>query len=50
MKIITLMCNLNIVNTLNARKDIQRIRRFKKIIVFKVNNECNKKILKANNF
>jgi len=49
-KIIALMCNLNIVNTLNVQKDIQKIRCFKKIIIFKIDNECNKKILKSSNF
>jgi len=44
------MRNLDIVNTLNARKDIQRIKYFKKKIVFRVDNKCNKKILKFSNF
>jgi len=44
------MYNLNIVNILNARKNIQEIRSFKKIIIFKVNNKYNKKILKSSNF
>jgi hypothetical protein len=44
------MRNLDIVNTLNAPKDIQEIRRFKRILIFKVNNKCNKKTLKASNF
>jgi len=44
------MCDLNIVNTLNVRKDIQEIKRFKKIIIFKNNNKYNKKTLKSSNF
>jgi len=44
------MCNLNNVNTLNVQKDIQKIKRFKEIIIFKVNSKCNKKILKLSNF
>jgi hypothetical protein len=44
------MCDLDIVNTLNAQKDILKIRRFKRIIVFKVDSKCNKKILKSSNF
>jgi len=49
-KIIALTCDLNIVNTLCARKYIQEIRRLKKIIVFKINNKYNKKKLKSSNF
>jgi len=44
------MRNLNVVNILSAQKNIQEIRYFKKIIIFKVNNKCNKKILKLSNF
>ena len=44
------MRDLNIVNTLNAQKDIQKIKRFKKIIIFKINNKCNKFFLKSSNF
>ena len=50
IEIITLTRNLDIVNILNTQKDIQKIKRFKKIIIFKVNNKCNKKTLKLNNF
>ncbi len=46
---IALTRNLDIVNTLNLRKDI-KIRCFKRIIVFRINNEYNKKTLKLNNF
>jgi len=49
-KIIALTCDLNIVNTLCAQKDIQEIRYLKKIIVFKINNKYNRKILKSSNF
>jgi hypothetical protein len=49
-KIVTLVYNLNIVDTLVAQKDIQEIRQFKTIIVFRVNSKSNKKILKMSNF
>jgi len=49
-KIITLTRDLDIVETLITQKNIQRIRCFKRIIVFRVNNKSNKTILKSNNF
>jgi hypothetical protein len=44
------MYDLDIVNILNVHKNIQEIKCFKRIIVFKVSSKYNKKILKLNNF
>jgi len=44
------MHNFNIIKTLIARKNIQRIKHFERIIVFRINNKNNKIILKSNNF
>ena len=49
-KIIVLTCKLNIKNILIARKNIVKIRKFKKLMIFKIIFEKNKKILKFNNF
>ena len=49
-KIIALTRKLNIENMLTARKNIIRIRKFKKLMIFRVIFEKNKKILKFNNF
>ena len=49
-KIIALIRKLNIINMLSARKNIVEIRKFKKLMIFKVIFEKNKKILKLNNF
>lgn len=49
-KVMTLTRDSNIVNTLNARKNIQEIRCFKGMVVFKMRSESNRKILKSNNF
>ena len=49
-EMIILICKLNIENTLTARKNIVKIRKFKKLIVFKIIFEKNKKILKFNTF
>ena len=49
-KIITLTHKLNIENTLIARKNIIEIKKFKKLIIFKIIFEENKKMLKFNNF
>jgi hypothetical protein len=44
------MRDFDIVKTLIARKNIQEIRRFKKIIIFRINNGSSKTILKFNDF
>ena len=44
-KIIILICKLNIENTLTARKDIVKIRKFKKLMIFRIVFEKSKKIL-----
>ena len=49
-KINILTYKLNIKNTLIARKNIIKIRKFKKLIIFKIIFEENKKILKFNDF
>ena len=49
-KIIILIYKLNIENTLIARKNIVKIKKFKKLIIFEIIFEENKKILKFNNF
>ena len=49
-KMITLTRESNANTTLSTRKNIQRIKRFKSMIVFKVNFESNKKILKFNDY
>jgi len=49
-KVVILVCNFNVVETLIARKSIQSIRHFKKIIVFRINNKSNKKTLESNDF
>ena len=49
-KIIVLTRKSNIENTLIARKNIVKIKKFKKLIIFKVIFERSKKILKFNNF
>ena len=50
MKIIALTRKLNTINTLFARKNIVKIRRFKKLITFRIISEESKKILKLNDF
>ena len=50
IKIIVLTRKSNIENTLTARKNIVKIRKFKKLMIFKVIFEKSKKILKFNNF
>ena len=40
----------NIENTLIARKNIVEIKRFKKLMIFRIIFEESKKILKFNNF
>ena len=49
-EIIVLIYKLNIKNTLIARKDIVKIKKFKKLMIFKIIFEKNKKILKFNDF
>ena len=49
-KIMALTRELNIMNTLLARKNIVEIRKFKKLMIFKIIFEESKKILKSNNF
>ena len=49
-KIIILIRELNIENTLTARKNIVKIKKFKKLMIFKIIFESNKKILKFNDF
>ena len=50
IKIIILIRESNIENTLTARKNIIKIKRFKKLMIFKIIFEKNKKILKFNDF
>ena len=49
-KMIALIRELNIENTLTARKNIIKIRKFKKLMIFRKIFGKNKKILKFNNF
>ena len=49
-EIIVLICELNIENTLTARKNIVEIKKFKKLMIFRIIFEKNKKILKSNDF
>ena len=49
-KMIILTHELNIKNTLTARKNIIKIKRFKKLMIFRIIFEENKKILKFNDF
>ena len=49
-KMIVLIHKSNIENTLIARKNIVKIKRFKKLIIFKIVFEKSKKILKFNDF
>ena len=47
---IALTRKLNIENILIARKNIVKIKKFKKLMIFRISFEENKKILKFNNF
>ena len=47
-EIIILTNKSNIENTLTARKNIVKIRKFKKLMIFKIIFEKSKKILKFN--
>ena len=49
-KMITLMYNLNVNITLTTRKNIMKIQKFKKMMIFKMIFEESKKILKLINF
>ena len=49
-EIIILIHELNIKNTLIARKNIVKIRKFKKLRIFRINFKKSKKILKFNDF
>ena len=49
-KMIILTYKLNIDNTLIARKNIVKIKRFKKLMIFRMIFEKNKIILKFNDF
>ena len=49
-EMIILTYKSNIENTLTARKNIVKIKKFKKLMIFKVIFEESKKILKFNNF
>ena len=49
-KIIALTRKSNTMNTLFARKNIVEIKKFKKLMIFRIVFERNKKILKSNDF
>ena len=49
-EIIVLIRELNIENTLTARKNIVKIKKFKELMIFKIIFEKSKKILKFHNF
>ena len=49
-KIIILIYELNIKDILIVRKNIVKIKKFKKFIIFKIIFEESKEILKFNNF
>ena len=49
-EIIALTCKSNIENTFIACKNIIKIKKFKKLMIFKIIFKENKKILKFNNF
>ena len=49
-KMIVLIYKSNIESTLTARKNIVKIRKFKKLMIFKIIFEKSKKILKFNDF
>ena len=49
-KMIALTRKLNIKNTLITRKNIIKIKKFKRLMIFKVIFKKNKKILKFNDF
>ena len=49
-KIIALTRELNTMNTLFAQKNIVKIKKFKKLMIFRIIFEEIKKILKSNDF
>ena len=49
-EMIALICKLNIENTLIARKNIVNVRKLKKLMIFRIIFEKNKKKLKFNHF
>ena len=49
-EMIILICKSNIEDTLTARKNIVKIKKFKRLMIFKIIFEKNKKILKFNDF
>ena len=49
-EVITLICEFDVAIMLTARKNIMKMQKFKKLIMFKIIFEKNKKILKLNNF
>ena len=49
-KIVVLTRELNTMNTLSARKNIVEIRKFKKLMIFRIIFEESKKTLKLNDF
>ena len=49
-RMIILICESNIENTLITRHNIVKIRKFKKLMIFKIIFEKSKKILKFNDF
>ena len=50
MKIIALTRKLNTINTLFVQKNIVEIRKFKKLMIFRIIFKKSKKILKSNDF
>ena len=49
-KIIALTRELNTMNTLFIQKNIVQVKKFKKLMIFKIISEKSKKILKSNDF
>ena len=49
-KIITLIRKSDTINTLSAQKNIIEIKKFKKLMIFKIIFKESKKILKLNDF
>ena len=49
-KIIALTRKSDTMNTLFVQKNIVEVRRFKKLMIFRIISEENKKILKSNDF
>ena len=49
-KIIVLTRESNTMNMLSARKNIVEVKKFKKLMIFKIIFEESKKILKSNDF